>query len=414
MRIFVTLFSIVTLQAAACGTSIEEKGGPGQDCFGDGTCDQGLSCIGEVCCSAQFTRSYIDGPELTSGPSPVAIEAVDLNGDGISDLAVLNNSSSQVRVLLGNGSGGTGDGTFQDALAFDVGDVPFGIVVDDFNADQVPDIATSNMNSEDVSVLIGQGDGTFSAASTYQVGGDCRSIALGDFNADGSVDMAVSRQMTASGMAVLLNNSDGTFVLDDIYAADKPTVCLAAGDINRDQILDLVAAGTNYELLVFLGNGSGGVGDGTFTVGESYPAGQSTTCVDLGDFDEDGNLDAAIASWADGDVWIFLGQGNGSFSFSDKFQVGQGANSVLVRDMDADGHEDITAVCVDTASANILFGRGDGTFEPKVNLTVNQGPNWAAAADFNGDGVSDIAVVNTQAGNISVFFADLMCVERGI
>lgn len=61
----------------------------------------------------------------------------DVNGDGHVDLAVANNSSDNVSVLLGNG-----DGTFNDS-AFAVSS-PDSVAVGDFNGDGHPDLAVTN------------------------------------------------------------------------------------------------------------------------------------------------------------------------------------------------------------------------------------------------------------------------------
>jgi hypothetical protein len=52
-------------------------------------------------------------------------------------------------VLLGNG-----DGTFRWAQTFGVALAPFSVAVGDFNGDMRPDLAVANQNSNSVSVLI--------------------------------------------------------------------------------------------------------------------------------------------------------------------------------------------------------------------------------------------------------------------
>jgi len=54
-----------------------------------------------------------------------------------------------VSVLLGNG-----DGTFQGAQIFGAGTFPSSVAVGDFNLDGLPDLAVANNRSDDVSVLI--------------------------------------------------------------------------------------------------------------------------------------------------------------------------------------------------------------------------------------------------------------------
>ena len=58
-------------------------------------------------------------PIRLRGDSPGALVAGDFNGDGRTDLAVANDGSDDVSVLLGNG-----DGTFQDPVPYAAGTEP--------------------------------------------------------------------------------------------------------------------------------------------------------------------------------------------------------------------------------------------------------------------------------------------------
>src|SRR5438874_83752 len=102
------------------------------------------------------------------------------------------------------------DGTFQTAANYGAGTHPFSVAVGDFNSDGRSDLAVANEGSGNVSVLLGNGDGTFQAAVNYGAGGNPGSVAVGDFNADGKPDLAVAN--TGSGnVSVLLGDGDGTF-----------------------------------------------------------------------------------------------------------------------------------------------------------------------------------------------------------
>jgi hypothetical protein len=64
--------------------------------------------------------------------------------------------------------------------------------VGDFNGDELLDLAVANQNSNNASVLLGDGDGSFQTARNFGVGNNTSSIAVGDFNGDGRPDLAVS------------------------------------------------------------------------------------------------------------------------------------------------------------------------------------------------------------------------------
>jgi len=97
------------------------------------------------------------GVRASAGPNPVSVASADFNGDGIPDLVVANSPCytacrypSSVSVLLGNGNG-----TFQPPARFPVhGQTSLQLTVADFNGDGKPDVATVNVNSQSVSVLL--------------------------------------------------------------------------------------------------------------------------------------------------------------------------------------------------------------------------------------------------------------------
>ena len=84
----------------------------------------------------------------------------DFNGDGRKDLAVANENTDNVSILLG-----VGNGTFGAATNFAAGDGPLSVVVGDFNGDGRKDLAVANINTDNVSILLGVGNG-------YLWGGD--------------------------------------------------------------------------------------------------------------------------------------------------------------------------------------------------------------------------------------------------
>jgi FG-GAP-like repeat len=129
----------------------------------------------------------------TSPPAriPAAVAVGDFDGVGPPDLAVANNGSSSVSVLLGKG-----EGTFSAPTDFNAGGGPESVAVGDFNADFGPDLAVVDKGG--VSVLLGKGDGTFGGPTNFDAGDQPASVAVGDFNGDGHADLAVANASTSA------------------------------------------------------------------------------------------------------------------------------------------------------------------------------------------------------------------------
>ena len=86
---------------------------------------------------------------------------------------------------------------------YDAGAYPAFVVMDDFDSDAHLDLAVSNFNSANVSVLFGSGDGTFKAAIDFDAGPAPYSVGVGDFNGDGQPDLAVANKFSST-VSILL------------------------------------------------------------------------------------------------------------------------------------------------------------------------------------------------------------------
>src|SRR6185369_2682810 len=97
---------------------------------------------------AQTTPTFGAATNFTVGTGPVSVAVGDFNGDGKLDLAVANQTTNNVSVLLGNGAG-----SFGAATNFAVGTLPTPVAVGDFNGDGKLDLAVANLTSKNVSIL---------------------------------------------------------------------------------------------------------------------------------------------------------------------------------------------------------------------------------------------------------------------
>jgi hypothetical protein len=142
-----------------------------------------------------------------SGWIPVSVVAADFNGDGKPDLAVVNYGtavfSGNVQVLLNRGNG-----TFQTSNGYGTGVHPTAVVAADFNGDGATDLAVMNSSDNTISVFLGRENGYFTNVRvlTYNVDNFPSAGAVADFNGDGRADLAVANA-NAGNVSVLLGGA---------------------------------------------------------------------------------------------------------------------------------------------------------------------------------------------------------------
>src|SRR5580704_3371052 len=179
------------------------------------------------------------------------------------------------------------------------GSTPQGLAVADFNGDGVLDIAVANNNgngSGSISILLGNGDGTFSLKSTPAAGLGANWIAVGDFNNDGIPDLAVANlgSTGTAGVSILLGDGTGNFTLANSPATGSGPFSIVTGDFNGDGELDLAVSNSNdNSVTILLGNGTGNFSE---PAGSPYTIGSLPQVIVAGDFNNDGNLDLAVAN----------------------------------------------------------------------------------------------------------------------
>jgi hypothetical protein len=194
--------------------------------------------------------AFTAATNFAAGVRPRFVAVGDFNGDGRQDLAVANQLSANVSILLGNSNG-----TFGAATNFGAGFTPFSVAVGDFNGDGRQDLAVANQGSADVSILLGNGNGTFGGPTNFAVGSAPSSVAVGDFDGNGRQDLAVANQGSAN-VSILLGNGNGTFGAATNFAAGSAPSSVAVGDFDGDGRQDLAVADQFSNTVSILLNGT--------------------------------------------------------------------------------------------------------------------------------------------------------------
>ncbi len=364
---------------------------------------------------------------ITAGSEPRSAVAADFNEDGIRDLAIANFASNEVRVILGSGIGGVGNGAFvNDPVCLPVAAGPSDLVSGDFNEDGILDIAVACATANVIEFLRGQGSGGV-GNGVFAIDPICAPVAAGpsdlvsgDFNEDGVIDIAVAcagasvieflRGQGAGGVG------NGVFTIDPICLPVAGPSALVSGDFNEDGIIDLAVASEGASVIEFLrGQGSGGVGNGTFfTDPICVPIVSPASDIVTGDFNADGITDLAVASPAMSTVSILaglgsVGVGNGSFAIeTGPFAIETGPFAIEKGDFNVDGITDLVVAGVGGGpggQAEILYGggsegAGNGSFSCQMQFAIGAGAVEILTGDFLEDNAIDLFVVCSTSGTI--------------
>ncbi len=365
---------------------------------------------------------------LTVGANPSSIVVGDF-GNGHLDLAVADTNSNDVSVLLGNG-----DGTFQAAIQSPTtgsgvinsngvasGTSPVDIVAGDFNGDGRLDLATGNVGSSDISVLLGKGDGSFEEPPGSVVGTYTAAIATGDFTGNGSLGTAVVDQGSDS-VTILPGNGDGTFQepLTVALPQGSGASSIVAADFNDDGRTDLAVTDSALnEVSILLGNG-----DGTFQSSTvALPPNSSPYAIAAGDFTGNGRIDLAVVDRGSSSVTILLGNGDGTFTLGQTITLVNPADpsnpyifpdAIVAGNFTSNGHVDLVVAEPFIDAVTVLLGSGNGTFTQGSTISFGESfpfvPSTMSlvAGDFGNNGLTDVAVAS-----VNPFFGDTIDVLLG-
>lgn len=131
---------------------------------------------------------------------PWFVAVGDVDGDAKPDLVATHTERSELSVLLGDGKGGF---TETSGSPFDLGTSAWHVALVDVNRDGKPDAVAAA--GEGLRVLLGDGRGGFRKASgsPVETGKGAWRLAVGDVNGDGKLDVATSN-LESDSVTVLL------------------------------------------------------------------------------------------------------------------------------------------------------------------------------------------------------------------
>ncbi|QEH32331.1 FG-GAP repeat protein [Aquisphaera giovannonii] len=387
-----------------------------------------VSVILNTTSHAESTTAGVPSPSFprsgtfSTGSSPYAAKAADLNGDGLPDIITANFATNSVSVLLNTGTPGASTPSFAAGQSFSTGSIPADMAVADVNGDGLPDLVVANYGTTSVSVLLntttpGATTLTFSANQTFAAGVRPISVAMADLNGDGRPDVLVANE-SAGSVSVLLNTTAAgattpSFSARQSFAVGSIPYSVAVADVNGDGKPDIVAANdTSGSVSVLLNTTAAGATAPSFAAQQTFAAGTDSMFVAAGDVNGDGKPDLAVANRSVGSVSVLLnttatGATTPSFAARQTFAVGSHPYAAAIADVNGDGKPDLIASNAGSASVSVLLNTtttGSTTLNFAAQQTYGAGnfPRSVAVADLNKDGWLDILVPNMNGSAVSV------------
>jgi tetratricopeptide (TPR) repeat protein len=159
------------------------------------------------------TLTEASNSPIAVGTTPVAIATGDLNADGVPDLGVVNQGNSSVSgsvsILLGSSNL---DGTFTPATGSPLATAttPAGIVIASFANGPVPDIAVTNQGSSTLGVYLGLGGGTFASRLELNTPPGPSALIASTLTSIGLPDIALVSQDPAASQGEVTVIQDST------------------------------------------------------------------------------------------------------------------------------------------------------------------------------------------------------------
>ena len=329
------------------------------------------------------------------GTQPMSVVVNDFNNDGKIDVATANMESNDISVLLGDGKA-----EFSTLGSFAVGTRPIFLNTAYFNKDGKVDLVSVNEKDNNISILLGDGKGNFGNQKTFAVGNQPESVNVGDFNDDGIADLVIANSK-GNNVSILLGDGQGNFGTQTLFDVGSFPYSVSVSDLNGDKKDDLVTAnfmGNNVSVL--LGDGLGGFGKSTF-----FSAGTFPKYVSTGDLNGDKKVDLITANF-DGDrknsISVLLGDGLGNFNIQTVFAVGSNPYSTDIGDFNGDGNKDLVSTNANSNSISVLLGDSSGDFATQTVFYGGGNPLSVGIADFNSDNKTDLVVQDAVNNNIFV------------
>ena len=348
---------------------------------------------------------------------PAAIGAGELGGNGLSDLVLAGVLNQGAMVLMSNG-----DGTFSSPAVSATAPTANPVVAD-VNGDGTSDVLVLDGSGD---ILYRQGitgqPGSFEPPITVNPGRPSRDIAWVPDTTEGPLLASVDAQ---DDSVSLYAYRDGAFTLVGSLATGQLPAQIIAADLDGTGWDDLVVRNAgDGTLSIFDNTGTGSAGtasDGPFLPAMTVPVGLVVSDVEAVDTSGDGHLDLVVTNELTGQVSVLRNLGDGTFASPVPYRAGTGlvevdpGSSPEVSSLDATsgvaagslvpgGPTELVTVNPGNQTLEVLANQGGGRLANPTAIQMAAPGTIVRMGDFTGDGTDDVAVLS--ASGLSIYLAN--------
>lgn len=325
----------------------------------------------------------------------------DLDGNGLSDVAVTNGSWTDgapegVQVFLQ----GPAPREFGPALTLPLAGGPKGLVAmpsDGLAGSSAPAELFVALRDEGRVQRLRVESGALLAAEELDgaplLGFKPYSLAALDLGGDGFLDLVVGEDTGALDRLIELRRGPTGFGAATALLADlQQPIVEATGDMDANGFADLAIAqlGTS-EVRLLPGTAAG------LAAGVALDLGGETTSLVFDDLDGDGLAELIATLFLQQSLQVRHGLAPFAWDEPVHYNVGTAPRALAVLSLPGDSEKDL--LCANAQDLSLLLGRGDGSFRGATGVpTGAERPIYVTTADLDGDGDEDaVAITRYQA-----------------
>ena len=373
--------------------------------------------------------TFASSQEFQVGTSPSSVNTLDINGDGKLDIAVVNFGDDSISVLENASQPGSPILRFLQQEIFPVGTNPIAIAAVDLNGDGRPDLVAANYNNDNtISILL---NSTAPTGARFSVGprqdvylnnnSDANSVVVADINGDGIMDLLAADNFGGS-VTVLLNetlpgDANLSFGQRQTFSFGQILSTVAVADVNGDGRPDVVVTDREENCVwVLLNTTPPGSSSVSFADPVSFATGAAPDSVAIADFNGDGKPDIVVNNPTTGGGGTTIsvlvnstasGALVPSFEAQQVIDVGDAGGRLAAADIDGDGRPDLLITNFSSDTVSLLlnrtsFGANMVAFSSALTFAVGPRPGSIAVSDLNGDGKLDLIIADVKDNTFSI------------